>query len=69
MVNDYEKLRTLFGELLMLIQKIKSEGDYDAGKELVETYGVQVDQAIHKEVLERSEKLTSLLMVDLLTLH
>lgn len=56
-VNDFEKLRTLFGELLMIIQKIKSEGDYEAGKNLVETYGVQVDQAIHKEVLARSEKL------------
>ena len=56
-VNDYEKLRTLFGELLMIIQKIKSEGDYEAGRNLVETYGVQVDQAIHAEVLERSEAL------------
>ena len=56
-VNDFEKLRSLFGELLMLIQKIKSEGDYEAGKNLVETYGVQVDQAIHTEVLERSAKL------------
>lgn len=56
-VNDFEKLRTLFGELLMIIQKIKSEGDYEAGKNLVETYGVQVDQEIHKEVLARSEKL------------
>jgi len=56
-VNDYDKLRTLFGELLMIIQKIKSEGDYKAGKNLVETYGVQVDQALHKEVLARVEKL------------
>ena len=56
-VNDYEKLRTLFGDLLREIQKIKSEGDYEAGKSLVETYGVQVDQALHQEVLERSEKL------------
>ena len=56
-VNDFEKLRALFGELLMIIQKIKSEGDYEAGKNLVETYGVQVDQDIHREVLERSEKL------------
>lgn len=56
-VNDYDKLRSLFGELLMLIQKIKSEGDYEAGKNLVENYGVQVDQAIHQEVLARVEKL------------
>lgn len=56
-VNDYEKLRTIFGELLMIIQKIKSEGDYKAGAALVEKYGVQVDQAIHKEVLARVEKL------------
>ena len=41
----------------MIIQKIKSEGDYQAGKDLVENYGVQVDQAIHKEVLARTEKL------------
>ena len=56
-VNDYDKLRLIFGDLLMLIQKIKSEGDYQAGKDLVENYGVQVDQAIHAEVLERVEKL------------
>lgn len=56
-VNDYDKLRGIFGELLMIIQKIKSEGDYQAGKDLVENYGVQVDQAIHKEVLARVKKL------------
>jgi dipeptidyl-peptidase-3 len=56
-VNDYVKLRALFGELLKEIQKIKSEGDYEAGKNLVENYGVQVDQELHKEVLARSEKL------------
>ncbi len=56
-VNDYDKLRGIFGELLMLIQKIKSEGDYQAGKDLVENYGVQVDQDLHKEVLARVEKL------------
>ncbi|MCB9175176.1 MAG: dihydrofolate reductase [Flavobacteriales bacterium] len=56
-VNDYDKLRSLFGELLMIIQKIKSEGDYKAGAALVENYGVQVDQALHKEVLARVEKL------------
>jgi len=56
-VHDYEKLRTIFGELLMLIQKIKSEGDYQAGHDLVENYGVKVDQDLHKEVLDRVAKL------------
>ncbi len=58
-VNDYNKLRSLFGELLREIQRIKSEGDYEAGKNLVENYGVKVDQEIHKEVLKRNEKFTS----------
>ncbi|MDX1951216.1 MAG: dihydrofolate reductase [Verrucomicrobiota bacterium] len=49
-VNDYEKLRKIFGELLREIQRIKSEGDYEAGKNLVETYGVKVDQELLKEV-------------------
>lgn len=52
-INDYNKLRQLFGELLREIQRIKSEGDYTAGKNLVENYGVKVDRALHKEVLER----------------
>ena len=52
-VNDYEKLRGLFGELLAEIQRIKSEGDYEAGKALVETYAVNIDPVLHKEVLER----------------
>ncbi len=56
-VNDYEKLRTLFGELLREIQRIKSEGDFAAGKNLVENYGVKVDPVLHKEVLERFAKL------------
>ncbi len=56
-VNDYQKLRELFGQLLREIQRIKSEGDYAAGKALVETYGVKVDPALHKEVLERYAKL------------
>lgn len=56
-VNDFDKLRTLFGQLLREIQRIKSEGDYQAGHDLVENYGVQVDKAIHDEVLARSEKL------------
>ncbi|MGB3467406.1 MAG: dihydrofolate reductase [Cyclobacteriaceae bacterium] len=58
-VNDYEKLRELFGELLREIQRIKSEGDYEAGKNLIENYGVQVDKALHEEVLARAEKLNS----------
>lgn len=58
-VNNYEKLRTIFGELLKVIQKIKSEGDFKAGKDLVENYGVQVDQAIHQEVLARVKKLNN----------
>jgi dipeptidyl-peptidase-3 len=56
-VNDYNKLRTLFGELLKEIQRIKSEGDYKAGKDLVENYGVKVDAILHKEILERFAKL------------
>jgi len=56
-INDYEKLRVLFGELLKEIQRIKSQGDYKAGRDLVENYGVQVDADIHKEVLARTEKL------------
>ncbi|MCK9343023.1 MAG: dipeptidyl peptidase 3 [Massilibacteroides sp.] len=52
-VNDYRKLRTLFGELLAEIQRCKSEGDFAAAKNLVETYGVKVDQTLHKEVLKR----------------
>lgn len=56
-INDYNKLRDLFGQLLREIQKIKSEGDYNAGKNLVESYGVKVDQTLHKEILERYRKL------------
>lgn len=52
-VTDYEALRGLFGKLLAEIQRIKSEGDYAAGKNLVETYAVKIDPAIHKEVKER----------------
>ncbi|MBN4082984.1 dihydrofolate reductase, partial [bacterium AH-315-A23] len=58
-IRDYAKLRVFFGELLREIQRIKSEGDFEAGKALVETYGVKVDQAIHKEVLERNSKFKS----------
>jgi dipeptidyl-peptidase-3 len=56
-IKDYKKLRTLFGELLREIQRITSKGDYKAGKALVETYGVKVDNAIHKEVLKRVKPL------------
>jgi len=52
-VNDYQKLRILFGKLLREIQRIKSEGDYKAARELVENYGVKVDPELHKEVLQR----------------
>lgn len=56
-VNDYAKLRELFGKLLAEVQRIKSEGDYAAGKALVENYGVKVDPTLHKEILERYAKL------------
>lgn len=56
-VNNYDKLRVLFGDLLKEIQRIKSEGDYEAGKNLVESYGVKVNPELHKEVLERYAKL------------
>ncbi len=57
MIRDYAKLRTLFGELLKEIQRIKSEGDFEAGKKLVEDYGVKVDPMLHTEILERYAKL------------
>jgi dipeptidyl-peptidase-3 len=56
-VNDYAGMRLLIGELLNEIQRITSEGDYNAAKQMVETYAVQVDQPLHKEVLERYQKL------------
>jgi dipeptidyl-peptidase-3 len=58
-INDYAKLRTLFGDLLREIQRIKSQGDFAAGQALIENYGVKVDPEIHKEVKERFSKLTS----------
>ena len=58
-INNYEKLRVLFGKLLREIQRIKSEGDYEAGKNLIENYGVKVDQELHIEVLRRNAKFTS----------
>ena len=56
-INDYEALRNLFGELLAEVQRIKSEGDYEAGKALVEKYAVKVDPVLHKEVKERYDAL------------
>ena len=56
-VNDYEALRGLFGDLLAEVQRIKSEGDYAAGKALVEKYAVDIDQDLHKEVLDRYSNL------------
>lgn len=56
-INDYEGVRRLYGELLAEIQRITSEGDYVAAKEMVETYAVKVNPELHKEILERYEKL------------
>ena len=56
-VNDYVKLRHLFGELLAEIQRIKSEGDYEAARQLVEKYAVNIDPALHREILARYKKL------------
>ena len=58
-INDYKKLRELFGQLLGETQRMKSEGDFKAAQELVEGYGVKVDQAIHAEVLERNAQFSS----------
>jgi dipeptidyl-peptidase-3 len=56
-IHDYNKMRTLIGELLAEIQRVKSEGDFEGAKNLVEKYGVKVDTDIHKEILERYAKL------------
>lgn len=56
-VNDFQALRKLFGELLKEVQRIKSKGDYEAGRKLVENYAVKIDPELHKEVLERYNKL------------
>lgn len=56
-INDYKKLRNLFGQLLKEIQRIKSEGDYKSGRDLVENYGVKIDHDLHEEVLARVKKL------------
>ena len=57
-INDYRKLRDLFGKLLGEIQAIKSTGDYAAGNALIQKYAVKVDPRLHKEVLDRYSKLT-----------
>jgi len=56
-INDYEALKVIFGDLMKEIQRIKSEGDFEAGEALVENYGVAVDPELHQEVLDRYEKL------------
>jgi len=56
-VNDYQKLRILFGDLLRELQRIKSEGDFAAGQALIEGYAVKVNTELHKEVIERYKKL------------
>jgi dipeptidyl-peptidase-3 len=56
-INDYKKMRTLLGKLLAEIQRIKSEGDYEAGNKLIQKYAVKVDQNLHKEVIKRFSKL------------
>ena len=56
-VNDYPALRSLFGKLLAEVQRIKSEGDYEAARNLVETYAVRVDQELHQEILTRYKRL------------
>lgn len=56
-IKDYNKLRDLFGQLLREVQRVKSQGDYEAGMALIENYGVVVDKDMHQEVLARSEKL------------
>jgi len=56
-INDYNKLRTLFGELLKEMQRIKSEGDFNTGKAMIEKYAIKIDPVLHKEVKERYEKL------------
>jgi dipeptidyl-peptidase III len=56
-INDYQKLRELFGQLLRETQRVTSEGDFEGAKNLIENYGVKVDQDLHKEVLARYAKL------------
>jgi dipeptidyl-peptidase-3 len=56
-INDYAKLRDLFGDMLREVQRIKSEGDFEAGRNLIENYGVKIDQELHKEILARYARL------------
>ena len=56
-INDYKKVRQLFGELLKEIQRVKSEGDFEAGKRIIEDYGVRIDPVLHTEILERYARL------------
>lgn len=56
-INDYEKLRTIFGQMLAEVQRIKSEGDFERGKELIEKYAVKIDPVLHNEILDRYEAL------------
>jgi dipeptidyl-peptidase-3 len=56
-INDYNKVRTLFGELLKEVQRVKSEGDFEAGKKIIEDFGVKIDQQLHAEILDRYTKL------------
>ena len=56
-IVDYDRVRELFGELLREVQRIKSQGDYEAAKALVEGYGVKVDPVVHQQVLDRAEAL------------
>jgi dipeptidyl-peptidase-3 len=56
-INDYQKLRGLFGEMLKEVQRIKSEGDFAAGRNMIERFGVKIDPELHTEILARYEKL------------
>ena len=57
LINDYQQLRRLIAELLAEVQRIKSEGDYEAARQLVERYAIRVDQQLHQEILQRYERL------------
>ena len=57
LINDYQQLRQLIAELLAEVQRIKSEGDYEAARQLVERYAIRVDQQLHQEILQRYERL------------
>jgi dipeptidyl-peptidase-3 len=58
-VNDYAALRTYFGQLLAEVQRIKSEGDFEAARQLVETYAINIDAKLHQEILDRYAKLSA----------